>query len=144
MIAVDTNILIHAHRADSEFHEAAAAAVRGLAEGPSPWAVPWPCLHEFLAVTTHPRIFDPPSGNEESLDQVAAWIESPSLVLIAEEPGYWEVLHGLVSKGRVTGPRIHDARIAALCLLHRVRTLWTADRDFSRFPGLTTHNPLLG
>ena len=57
MIAVDTNILVYAHRQDSEWHPSAARVIRGLAEGTSAWAIPWPCVHEFLAVATHPRIF---------------------------------------------------------------------------------------
>ena len=56
MIALDTNLLVYAHRRDSEWHAEATAAVRELAEGPAPWAIPWPCLHEFLAIVTHPRI----------------------------------------------------------------------------------------
>jgi predicted nucleic acid-binding protein len=43
----------------------------------------------------------------------------------------------------VTGPLVQDARIAALCLQHGVRELWTADRDFSRFPALGVRNPLV-
>ena len=49
-----------------------------------------------------------------------------------------------IEAGRIAGPRVHDARVAALCLAHGVRELWTADRDFSRFPGLATSNPLAG
>lgn len=144
MIAVDTNILVHAHRADSEFHPTAEEAIRSLAEGTSAWAIPWPCMHEFIAITTHPRIFDPASGLDQALAQITAWLESPTVVLLAEEPGYFEILCQLASKGHVAGPRIHDARIAALCIQHQIRSLWTADRDFSRFPQLATHNPLVG
>lgn len=144
MIAVDTNLLVHAHRVDSDFHRAAEETIRGLAEGMSAWAIPWPCLHEFIAITTHPRIFDPPSGLDQVLTQITAWLESPSVVLLGEEPGYFEVLCRLASKGHVVGPRIHDARIAALCVQHQIRVLWTADRDFSRFPQLVTRNPLVG
>lgn len=142
MIAVDTNLLVYAHRIDSEWHERAAARVRELAEARSPWALPWPCIHEFLAIATHPRIWDPPTPTEAALDQVEAWLESPSLVLLAEGPEHWNELRGQIEAGRITGPRVHDARIAALCLAHGVRELWTADRDFSRFPSLTTSNPL--
>jgi predicted nucleic acid-binding protein len=49
----------------------------------------------------------------------------------------------LLSVGRVTGAKVHDARIAALCLSHGVSELWSADRDFSRFPDLKTRNPLV-
>ncbi len=55
MIAVDTNIIVYAHREDSPWHQAAAARVAELAEGSAAWAVPWPCIAEFLAIVTHPR-----------------------------------------------------------------------------------------
>ena len=53
MIAVDTNILVYAHREDAEFHKPAFERIRQLAEGNVPWALPWPCLHEFFAIATH-------------------------------------------------------------------------------------------
>ncbi len=142
MIAVDTNILVYAHRADSEWHPRAAACVGGLAEARAEWAIPWPCLHEFLAVVTHPRIYAPPTPVEAAVDQVEAWLESPSLVVLGESARYWQHLRKVLPAARAVGPRIHDARIAALCLLHGVSQLWTADRDFGRFPDLTTMNPL--
>lgn len=144
MIAVDTNVLVYAHREDSPWHARAYEVVAGLAEGPAPWALPWPCLHEFLAIATHPRIYNPPTPVDRALGQVSAWLESPSLVLLAEGEGHWDVLRGLVEAGRVSGASVHDARIAALCLHHGVRELWSADRDFSRFPGLAVRNPLVG
>lgn len=144
MIAVDTNILVYAHRRECEWHERAADSIRELAEGRSPWAIPWSSVHEFLAVVTHPRIWDPPTPVEAALSQVSAWLESPSLTLLSEVPDYWDTLSQLLEAGRATGPRVHDARIAAICLTHGVRELWTADRDFGRFPTLTAVNPLAG
>ncbi|MDD2902504.1 MAG: PIN domain-containing protein [Syntrophales bacterium] len=144
MIAVDTNLLVYAHREDSSWHEAAYARLAELAEGRGPWAIPWPCLYEFLAIVTHPRIFEPPTPLDLALTQVEAWLESPSLALLAESPGYWPELRAVLHSGRVLGPQVHDARIAALCQSHGVRELWTADRDFGRFPSLTVRNPLVG
>ena len=141
MIAVDTNLLVYAHRSDSEWHDAAEACVRGLAEGRSAWALPWPCVHEFLAIVTHPRIWDPPTPLQRAVAQVEAWLESPSLVMLAESGEHWSHLRGLLVEGKIVGARVHDARIAALCLTHGVRELWTLDRDFGRFPALTTANP---
>jgi hypothetical protein len=69
-------------------------------------------------------------------------LESPSLVLLAESDQHWPTLRGLLAAGQITGGRTHDARVAALCVQHGVRELWSADRDFSRFPDLTTVNPL--
>jgi len=142
LIAVDTNILVYAHRRDAQWHDAAAARLRELAEGLAQWAIPWPCLHEFLAIVTHPRIFAPPSTAPQAIGQVEAWLESPSLALLAESGDHWSALKGLLLAGRVAGPLVHDARVAALCLQHGVRELWTVDRDFSRFPALTVTNPL--
>lgn len=143
MIALDTNILVYAHREDAAFHEAAAACIKGLAEGRAPWAIPWPCIHEFLAIVTHPRIYKPPTPLELAIEQVRAWMESPSLVLLAETPAYFPELSALLAAGRVVGPQAHDARVAALCAHHGVQELWSADRDFSRFPRVPVRNPMV-
>lgn len=142
MIALDTNLLVYAHREDSPWHSAAVEVVTGLAEGRAPWAVPWPCFHEFLAIVTHPRIYRPPTPLDVAMDQVAAWLESPALVPLAENESYWDMLRDCLAAGRIAGPQVHDARIAALCLAHGVRELWTHDRDFGRFPALAVRNPL--
>lgn len=142
MIAVDTNLLVYAHREDSSWHDEAYEVICELAEGVSPWAIPWPCIHEFLAIATHPRIFSPPTPLPKALAQVDAWLESPSLHLLSEQPGAWDSLRPLLVASKTIGPAVHDARIAALCLHHGVRELWTADRDFSRFGELRVRNPL--
>lgn len=143
MIAVDTNILVYAHRRDSPFHEAARKVVATLAEGRAAWALPWPSLHEFVAIVTHPRIYRKPTPLPRALDQVDAWLESPSVSLLAESDTHWQALKPLLLAAHVAGPQVHDARVAALCLQHGVRELWTADRDFGRFAALRSTNPLV-
>ena len=143
MIATDTNILVYAHRADSEWHERAKSCIERLAEGRVAWGIPWPCVHEFLAIATHRRIYDPPSTVNEAVDQIETWLEAPVAVLLSEGVAHWDELKGQLMAGRVNGPLVHDARIAAMCISHGVTELWTADRDFSRFPDLPTRNPLL-
>jgi toxin-antitoxin system PIN domain toxin len=145
VIAVDTNILVHAHRAESPHFHAALRALSDLAEAREPWAIPWPCVHEFLAVVTKPRGYRRASTMEEAIGQVEIWLGAPNLVVLEETPGHWRELTRTIRGGRaVLGGMVHDARIAALCLEHGVRELWTADRDFSRFPELATFNPLVG
>ncbi len=144
MIAVDTNILVYAHRKESTFHREADRQLTELAESGQPWAIPWSCLHEFLAIVTHPKIYRPPTPLKEALMQVECWLESPSLHLIGELEGYWTFLkEGLVTM-KLSGPQIHDARIAAICLQNNVKALWSADRDFNRVKGLIVRNPLVG
>ena len=143
MIAVDSNILIYAHREDAQWHDAAYACIAELAEGLAPWVIPWPCIHEFLAIVTHSRIYAPPTPLKKAIEQIDAWMESPSLTMVAETDDYGTQLQSILHTGRVSGPQVHDARIVALCLQHGARELWTADRDFSRFPGLNVRNPLV-
>jgi toxin-antitoxin system PIN domain toxin len=143
VIAVDTNLLIYSHREDSEFHAAAKELVDSLRHHPAAWAVPWPCIHEFIAIVTHPAIYKPASTLSEALGFVDSLLASPQLHLLAESPGYFEKLRDLATTARLKGPRIHDARIAALCLHHGVRELWSADRDFSTFPQLKVSNALV-
>ncbi|MGH6854208.1 MAG: TA system VapC family ribonuclease toxin [Aestuariivirga sp.] len=142
MIAVDTNILVYAHREDGAWHTEASARLRELAEGMAAWAIPWPCLHEFISIVTHPRIYKPPTPLMLALAQIDAWLESPRVVLLCEAGTYWDCLKRLALQARLAGPQIHDARVAALCIEHDVTELWTADRDFSRFTALKTRNPL--
>jgi len=143
VIAVDTNILVHAHRADSTHHASAQEALSGLVRGPAPFAIPWPCVHEFFAITTHPRIYDPPSTAEEAMGALERITSVATVRLLGEGADHLERLAGLIGAGRVVGPRVHGARIAAICLSHGVQELWTADRDFSFFPELRTRNPLV-
>jgi toxin-antitoxin system PIN domain toxin len=143
VIAIDTNLLVYAHREESPFYTSAEASIRSLAESSMPWAIPWPCIHEFLAIVTHHRIFNPPTPLARALEQVDAWASSPSLAFLSEETAYWTKLRHLLKAGRVLGPQIHDARVAALCVHHGVTELWSADRDFNRYPDLAVRNPLI-
>lgn len=141
MIALDTNVLVYAHRREASEHTLARELVRNLAEGKETWAIPWPCLYEFLSVVTNPRIWkSAATTSEHAWLQVEAWCASPSLLLISESDNFLEVLATFARRPRVRGPIIHDARIAALCVAHDVEALVTRDRDFSLFPELRTRN----
>lgn len=142
MIAVDTNILVYAHRRESRVHEEAVEVLRALAEGNRRWAIPWPCCYEFLSVVTNRRIWrGAESSPGEAWSQLTAWIDSPSNLLLGETRGFLDILKRLVRRPRVRGPLVHDARVAAICLAHGVDALLSRDRDFALFPELTTRNP---
>lgn len=142
MKAVDTNILVYAHREDCAFHSKALAVMQELANGNSSWAIPWPCVHEFLAVVTHPKIYSPPTPLTTALAAMRAWIDSPMCEMIGEGPEYFPVIERLSAAAKLCGPMIHDARIAAICQHNGISALLSCDRDFSRFPQLKTINPL--
>lgn len=114
MIAVATNVLVYAHRRDAEFHGAAAARVKALAEGRAAWAVPWPCLHECFAICAHPKIYHPPSTPAQAITPIDAWPASPSLSVLGEPAGYWDRLKPILAAGRgdrQAGTRRTDHRI---------------------------------
>ena len=141
MIALDTNILIHARREELPHHRQARRHLRRLAEGTEAWAIPWPCIYEFLRVITHAKVFHPPTSVEVALEDLASLLASPSLILLGEGPRHFSHLRRAVEAGEVRGNLVHDAHIAALAIEHGVTELWTLDRDFDRFPGLKARNP---
>ncbi|MGH7311799.1 MAG: TA system VapC family ribonuclease toxin [Candidatus Rokuibacteriota bacterium] len=141
MRAVDTNVLIYAEMTTSRHHVAAPDLLRELAEDPRPWAIPWPCIYEFLRVVTHPRVYHPPAPLPLALADLRTILASPSLVLLSETPRHTDVMAGVLNASGVAGNLVHDAHIAALCLEHGVSELLTGDRDFSRFPGLRVGHP---
>jgi toxin-antitoxin system PIN domain toxin len=141
MQAVDTNVLIYAEIESSKYHSPARKVLKNLAEGTLPWAIPWPCIYEFLRVVTHPRVFHPPVPLDIVLKDLEQLLASPSLLLLAETEQHASVLDPALRQAGATGNLIHDAHIVALCLEHGVSELITGDRDFSRFAGLKTINP---
>jgi uncharacterized protein len=143
MIAVDTNVLVYAHRVESPFHSQAFACLQSLAEGAQPWGIPVSCLHEFLSVVTNPKIFNPASTTDQSIAQVDAWLASPQAHVLHSGSQHWQVLSALTHKAKLQGGQFHDARIAAICIENGVSVLWSADRDFGRFKALKTINPLV-
>jgi toxin-antitoxin system PIN domain toxin len=142
-IAVDTNILVYSHRAESPHHAEAAELIDSLRRGAGSWAIPWPCVHEFIAVVTSARIFKKPTPTEVAFAVVDAWLAGQNLHFLSEGSGHLEELRGIATRAQIQGPRIHDARVAALCLQHGASELLTADRDFSSFPRLKTRNPFV-
>ena len=143
MIAVDTNLLVYSHRLEGPFHHSAKELIETLRSSPGTWAIPWPCVHEFLGIVTHPKIFKTPTSLAEAFASLDAWAAGGNLQLLGESDGYFEKLREIATAAQLKGPLIHDARIAALCLHHGVSELWTADRDFRLFPQLRTRNPLV-
>lgn len=138
MIAVDTNVLVYAHREELPQHKRARTRLVELAEGHDRWAIPVFCLSEFLRVVTHTRLFAPPFTVDEATEALARVLESPSLVVLVPGDRYWPLLLETMRQGRAIGNLVYDAQIAAVCREAGVRALLTEDRDFDRFQSLKT------
>jgi toxin-antitoxin system PIN domain toxin len=139
--AIDTNVLVYAVMVQSPFHARAREVVVAHAEGADPWAIPWPCVYEFMKVVTHPRVYKPPMPGARARADLGAILSSPSLLLLAETPRHVEVMQEVLAESGAAGNHVHDAHIAALCREHGIEELVTADADFHRFAGFRVTNP---
>jgi toxin-antitoxin system PIN domain toxin len=138
VIAVDTNVLVYAHREELAPHRAARARLVELAEGEDLWAIPVFCLTEFGRVATHAQIFDPPYSVAEIRTAIERLLESPSLRLLHPGERFAGLFLAAMEEANAAGNLAFDAQIVAVCREHGVRTLLTEDRDFARFPGFAT------
>lgn len=134
MIAVDTNVLVFAHREEFPEHPRALFWLRHLASRDVPWALPVFCLGEFFRVVTHPRVFDPPSSINEAIAALEALADSPGLRVLSPGHRFPADFADAVRVGRALGNLAFDAQIAAVCREQGVGRLLTRDKDFSRFP----------
>jgi uncharacterized protein len=144
-IAVDTNILIHAWRKESPWHQQAAALIEGLELGTSEWAIPDPCLCEFYQAVTNPKKFQNPATPMEARGQLEFWLASTHVVVLCEfadeEEDYWACFTDILKYAQLKGLKTYSHR--RNLSQHRVGELWTQDRDYSQFKKLKIRNPLV-
>ena len=136
MIAVDTNILIYAHRRETDLHRAATLRLTALAEGVERWALPIFCVTEFMRVVTHRRVFNPPTTVAQAAAFIEGLVAAPSCELLQPGPEFLDLLIASVREADASGNLIFDAQIAALCQENGIDTILTNDRDFARFEPL--------
>ena len=137
MIAIDTNVLVYAHRGDSELHDVALKELTQFCEGSEPWALPLPCVSEFFRVVTHPRVFNPPSKLIDAIDFVKSLSDAPSCRILRPGNGFLDHLFSVMQNADARGNLVFDAQIVALCREHGISNVLTNDRDFARFKGMS-------
>jgi len=141
LIAVDTNILVYSIRREMEFYRPALRLLTQLGESTNPWAIPWPCVYEFLRVVTHPRVFNPPSSQADALRTLEELSASPSLAFIGGGVSHLANLRSIAEQSGAKGNLFFDVHIAAICREHGITEILTMDRDFSRFSGIKVRRP---
>jgi uncharacterized protein len=140
VIVLDVNILLYAYGAASPHHQKARACVEKLFSGAEPVGLPWLTIVAFLRIGTNPRL---PGARSitEAVNEVERWLRQPSVRILSPDDDHWPVLRQMVIEGQASGPLVSDAEVAALTI-ESGGVLYTADRDFARFPGLRWVNPL--
>jgi len=141
MILIDANLLIYAIDADSPHHIKARAWLEATLSSDTEVGLAWGVMLAFLRITTHPKIVRSPLPPEQALDYVDTWLAQPYVKLIAPTERHWPILRNLLQRTGMAGNLTSDAHLAALALEYGY-TVYSADHDFKRFPGLNHVNPL--
>ena len=140
MIALDTNILIYAHRSAVPEHRAAIRAIEKAAGGAGGWAIAFPCILEFWAVVTHPSSSGRPSRPEEAQAFMDQLVAAGARILYARN-GAMVRLCKLARQLDVQGPRIFDLQIGLISQEGGAKEIWSHDRNFIAVPGLVVTYP---
>jgi uncharacterized protein len=141
MILTDANLLLYAYNRDAAEHDAAREWLEERLSAPDLFCLSWQTITAFLRISTNSRAFAQPLTIAEATSIVSEWLERPQSIILTPGERHWEFLTNLLTTGQATGPLVMDAHLAALSIEHGC-TLATTDRDFARFPGLQTINPL--
>jgi toxin-antitoxin system PIN domain toxin len=143
VIAVDTNILVYALQPGVAQHREALRRLEALATGRSPWAIPYPCVAQFLRVVTH-RAFRPVIPAAEVWHNMDALLASPTVQLLTPTRQHLPMLRDVINESGAVGDMVYDAQIVTLCLEYGVREILTGDRGFRRFTGIKVTDPFRG
>jgi toxin-antitoxin system PIN domain toxin len=141
MIVLDANILIYSYDKGSSQHAKARVWVEKIFSGLESVGLPWQTVSAFLRVMTNPRLPGSRLGLQHAAQIVDEWLEQPNVRVLTAGDEHWSVLRRMIVEGQASGPLISDAQVAAVTIEYG-GVLYTADRDFARFPGLRWMNPL--
>ena len=141
MILSDANLLLYAYNRDAAEHAEALQWLEEQLSAPNLFCFSWQTITAFLRISTNARAFAHPFTIAEATQTVAEWLERPQAVILTPGERYWDIFSNLLVTGQAVGPLVMDAHLAALAIEHGC-LLATTDRDFARFPGLQTFNPL--
>lgn len=141
MILPDANLLLYAYNTSAREHAPAKVWWEESLSSPEPVGLSWQTITAFLRIATNHRAFSNPLTIEEAIEAAESWLERPMVRLVVPGERHWAIFNRLIVEGQCTGPIVMDAHLAALAIEHGA-TLYTHDRDFSRFTAVVTSDPL--
>ena len=142
MIAIDTNLLIYAHRSGLAEHRAAKRALQKASEDARGWGIPFPCIAEFWSVVTHPESAGGGSAPSKARDFLRALVPEAGAKVWTPSEGCWERVTSLAVNLGVRGPRVFDLQIALTAYDNGATEIWTHDRGFLTVAGMALRDPL--
>lgn len=138
---VDANVLLYASDESSPVHQRARAAVQQLAQGPEIAYLFWPTVMAYLRIATHPAVFAHPMSIVEAVGNVEQLLARPHVRTTGETEAFWRSFRDVAGDALPSGNLVPDAHLVTLMLDNDVRTIWTRDRDFRRFPRIEVRDP---
>jgi toxin-antitoxin system PIN domain toxin len=143
VFVVDTNILLYAADRDSPGHRVCRGLLLEWRAQTSPWFMTWGIIYEFIRVATHPNVFRNPFTLVEAWRFLSSVLASPTLGILTETPRHGELLARMIrAQPAVRGNLVFEAHTAILMHEHGLRTIYTHDADFNRFPEIEVIDPL--
>ena len=139
---VDVNVLLYASDRESPFHDAAATFLRERAEDPDIFCLTWPVIMGYLRLATHPRLFERPLAPRAAVDNIAALLGLPRCRVVSEPEHFLELYRDIAIEVAARGNLVPDAHVAALARAHGIRTIYSHDRDFRKFPFMRVVDPV--
>jgi toxin-antitoxin system PIN domain toxin len=141
MIVLDANVLLYAYHKSDPRHQRAKRWLERTLSSTEQVRLPWSSILAFVRIGTNPRVFEHPLTIQEAIAHVDSWLELPNVGILEAAERYWSILREVFIEAQAVGPLVSDAALAALAIEHGA-TLATTDRDFARFAGLKTLDPL--
>ena len=142
MIAVDTNLLVYAHRAGVREHRAAQRAIETAANDARGWGISLPSVSEFWSIVTHPLAQGGPSRPGKAMSFLTSLVETGGMRIWLPRAGFAVRLMQLASDLRVSGVRVFDLQIGLTAFDNGAAEIWSHDAAFVRIPGLAVVDPL--
>jgi hypothetical protein len=139
-VTVDANVLLYASNSDDPLHLNARELLERLAGGPSLFYLFWPTIMGFLRIGTHPAIFPDPLTPARAMATVAKLLERPNVRTEGEGARFWGIYRQVAGED-TRGNHVPDAHLVALMRSHGIATIYTRDRDFRRYEGITVRDP---
>lgn len=141
MILLDVNILVYAHRPDSENHDEYRKWLEEALQAEIPCGLSDLALSGMIRIVTNWRIFPDSTPINLALEFAHQLREHPGCALVSPGERHWSIFSRLCKQVGAKGNLVSDAYFAALAIESGAEWI-TTDRDYSRFPGLRWRHPL--
>jgi uncharacterized protein len=137
----DVNVLVYATHRASPYHDKAKALVERFLAGPGLVYLLWPVALGYLCIVTHPRLLDAPLALDVATDNIEQLVSMPHVRQVGEIDGFWAFYRRVAETVKPKGNLVPAAHLVALMQQHGISTIWTHDRDFRKFEGITVRDP---